>query len=433
MEILSLGEKIKKIRKEKDLTLKELAGNRITAAQISHIERDKSYPSQDLLEYFVDKLGVSVDYLLESKEMQAKKICTNLLLKGEIFADSGDYESAKRETNAVIDICKNYEMSDTYARAKFLLGKIYFYQKNYKLAIESLEKSLVYNVKISNYKNVAKCYLELGKIYMEEGYIKVAIDKFIQGENVFVEYKIKDNDIEKEIFTYMSYGYIKINDNDNSLLYANKIQDMEERMKNKTDKANSLLLIGSNLLNMGNYDEAKEHLIKAKKIYEEENKKNEMANAQLVMSKIYREMNEFEEALEYVKKAYFIKREHEDKELVNVLFEYIKAFMNVEDFENAKKYSKRALAISIKLKEKNLEYNSLKHYAKVFKREGDFHTAIENFEKCITVLKSIDNKKELADLYIEIGEIYNGISKDKEIEYYTKSISIYKDLGIIEK
>ena len=37
MNILSLGEKIKKLRKEKNMTLKELAGDRITAAQISHI------------------------------------------------------------------------------------------------------------------------------------------------------------------------------------------------------------------------------------------------------------------------------------------------------------------------------------------------------------------------------------------------------------
>ena len=43
MNILSLGEKIKKLRKEKNMTLKELAGDRITAAQISHIERDKSH------------------------------------------------------------------------------------------------------------------------------------------------------------------------------------------------------------------------------------------------------------------------------------------------------------------------------------------------------------------------------------------------------
>ena len=433
MEILSLGEKIKKIRKEKDLTLKELAGNRITAAQISHIERDKSYPSQDLLEYFVDKLEVSIDYLLESKDMQAKKICTNLLLRGEVFIDRGDFESAKLEINTVIDICKTYEMNDTYAKAKFALGKVYFNQKNYKSAIESLEKSLVFNVKISNYKNVAKCYLELGKIYLEENYIQVAIDKFIQCENIFVEHNLKDNEIEKEIFTYMSYSYIKTKDNNTSLRYAQKIQDIEGKMKNKTDKANSLLLIGSNLLEMGNYDEAKENLTKAKKIYEEENKKNEIAKSQILLSKIYREMNEFDEALEYAKKAYFVKREYEDKELVIILFEYIKAFMNVGDFENSKKYSKKALSISIKLKYKDLEYKSLKYYAKVFKREGDLQTAIENFKKCENILIEINNIKELADLYVELAEVYNDICKDKEIEYYAKSIKLYKDLGIIEK
>ena len=81
MQILSLGEKIKKLRKGQNMTLKELAGDRITAAQISHIERDKSHTSQELLEYLADKLGVSVDYLLETKEMQSKKITDNLILK----------------------------------------------------------------------------------------------------------------------------------------------------------------------------------------------------------------------------------------------------------------------------------------------------------------------------------------------------------------
>ena len=72
MNILSLGEKIKKLRKEKNMTLKELAGDRITAAQISHIERDKSHTSSELLEYLAKQLDVSVDYLLETKEMQSK-------------------------------------------------------------------------------------------------------------------------------------------------------------------------------------------------------------------------------------------------------------------------------------------------------------------------------------------------------------------------
>lgn len=199
MEILSLGEKIKKLRKEKNLTLKELAGNRITAAQISHIERDKSYPSQDLLEYFVEKLEVSIDYLLESKDMQAKKISNNLLTKSEIYIKSQDMEEAKEEICNVIDICKEYKLYDTYGKAKYLLGIVYFNDKQYELAIDNFERSLVLNVKTANYETVVQCYIQLGKIYLEEGFIKVALDKFIQGENLFLENYIDNNEIQKYI------------------------------------------------------------------------------------------------------------------------------------------------------------------------------------------------------------------------------------------
>ena len=51
MEILSLGEKIKRRRKELNMTLKDLAGDRITPGQISLVESGRSNPSMDLLEY----------------------------------------------------------------------------------------------------------------------------------------------------------------------------------------------------------------------------------------------------------------------------------------------------------------------------------------------------------------------------------------------
>ena len=54
MEILSLGEKIKRKRKELKMTLKDLAGSRITPGQISLVESGKSNPSMDLLEYLAN-------------------------------------------------------------------------------------------------------------------------------------------------------------------------------------------------------------------------------------------------------------------------------------------------------------------------------------------------------------------------------------------
>jgi len=75
MEILSLGEKIKRKRKELNMTLKDLAGDRITPGQISLVESGKSNPSMDLLEYLANTLNTTVEYLMESEETQAEKIC----------------------------------------------------------------------------------------------------------------------------------------------------------------------------------------------------------------------------------------------------------------------------------------------------------------------------------------------------------------------
>ena len=129
MEILSLGQKIKKLRKEKNLTLKELAGNRITAAQISHIERDKSYPSQDLLEYFSEKLETPIDYFLESKEAQAKKIASSIILKSEVLFKTEKYQEAKRELSKILNLCTYYDISHECAKANFIYGLVYLVEK----------------------------------------------------------------------------------------------------------------------------------------------------------------------------------------------------------------------------------------------------------------------------------------------------------------
>ena len=72
MEILTLGEKIKRRRKELEMTLKDLAGDRITPGQISLVESGRSNPSMDLLEYLANSLHTSVEYLMESEETQAE-------------------------------------------------------------------------------------------------------------------------------------------------------------------------------------------------------------------------------------------------------------------------------------------------------------------------------------------------------------------------
>ncbi|WP_453990178.1 helix-turn-helix domain-containing protein [Bacillus nitroreducens] len=59
-----LGERIRKLRKQKKLTLEELAGKKLTKGMLSLIENNKANPSMESLTYIAERLGIEVSELL---------------------------------------------------------------------------------------------------------------------------------------------------------------------------------------------------------------------------------------------------------------------------------------------------------------------------------------------------------------------------------
>ncbi|MZQ74767.1 MAG: helix-turn-helix domain-containing protein [Peptoclostridium sp.] len=431
MEILTLGQKIKKLRKERNLTLKELAGNRVTAAQISHIERDKSYPSQDLLDYFSQKLSVSVDYLVESKEAQVKQISESILLKGEYYIKNKKLKSAKDELTKVIELCKEYNVNSLCANAKFLLGQVYRDEGDYTMAASMFERSLILNIKTSNVKGALGCYLELGKVYMLQKCYKPATDKFIQGKNYLVDNNVINYDIERLLYINLSYCSMELGEYDDAIFYSKKVDEIEEKMKDYKHKGNSLFLLGNKYMGEGDYIRAKKYFSKALDVFNEHEKKLEQARTYVVMSYIHENLKQYEEALEKVKIAYEIHKDIENEHLVEIMFDYTRALLNKGDIESAKELSKKALAMSIKLKNKLLEAKAIKYYAKAHLKEGNVEIALENMNRNIELVSKYGAKKDIADAYFEAADIYAHVSKDKELECYSKGVELYKELKII--
>lgn len=136
-------------------------------------------------------------------------------------------------------------------------------------------------------------------------------------------------------------------------------------------------------------------------------------------------------SLEYSKRAYEIKRYDEDECAIDVTIKIIQSYIKLKNFEEARKYSKIALASAIKNKNKYFEYKALKYYSEIYKQEDDNKLAIDYLLKCINIINELNDKKTLADLYIELGKLYSNISKEKELEYYQKGVCLYQNLEII--
>ena len=430
MNIQSLGEKIKKLRKEKNMTLKELAGDRITAAQISHIERDKSHTSSELLEYLAKQLDVSVDYLLETKEMQSKKLTDNLILQSEILIKCNNLEKAEEQLNEAIKICYKYNVLDNYGTCNFLLADINFKNGKYSEAVMSYEKALHYFIRNNDKEKLYKCYLNIGKIYLIEELYKGAIFQFEFAEGILNEIKIEDVDTYKDLYSKMAYCYIKLNNNEKSLYYINKMDEIDIK-NNPDEELNAIMLKANNLLNMGEFEKSKEYFKKALEILDEEKNKTELASIYLTISEIYKSIGNLDKVLEYSQRVYDIKKSDEDEYMMKSLFKIIEVYIYNYDYDMAKRYCKIALASSIKNKNRLNEYKILKYYSDMYKAQNENVIAIEYLHKCISIISELNNKKILADLYINLGELYSNISKDKELEYYQKGVCIYKNIDII--
>ena len=93
MEILSTGEKIKRARIFKGITLKELCEDKISIAKMSCIENGKAKADKELLEYIAEKIEIDLDYLVEDVYEQ---ITNNLaLIKKNISSDDDVEEKLK--------------------------------------------------------------------------------------------------------------------------------------------------------------------------------------------------------------------------------------------------------------------------------------------------------------------------------------------------
>ena len=430
MNILSLGEKIKKLRKEKNMTLKELAGDRITAAQISHIERDKSHTSYELLEYLSERLDVSIDYLLETKEMQSKKITDNLILQSEIYIKRDALDEAEKEIHEIIEICEEYGLSENYGKCNYLLGDIYLKRKDGATANFYFEKALFYFIKNDDKKRIFQCYMNIANIYFDEEFYQVSLTNYYFAKDILEKINIDDPDTYKELYSKISKCYMKLNDSEKSLEFIEKIGNIDNDYSPEQE-IELLVLKAKKLLAEGEYVKSKDYFAKALKIIEKEENKDKLAQIYLTVGSIYAEMGDNEKFLEYSEKVYDIKKNDTDEYMMNSLYNIIQSYIDADDFEMAKKYSKLALAAAIKNKSKYDEYKALKYYCDIYKYKGETDISIEYLIKCIEIVSKLDEEKILGNLYIELGQLYSGISKEKELECYQKGITIFKDLEII--
>lgn len=432
MEILSLGEKIKRRRKDLDMTLKELAGERITPGQISLVESGKSNPSMDLLEYLAESLDTSVEYLMESEESQAEKVCTYFENIAEAHILNEDFVQGEEYIEKSLFYAEKYNLEYRTAKDLYLRGLISMYKNENTAAQQYFLSSNVIFIRNNHYEEVVNTFLNLGKIACEMKSFYSACSYFQQAENVYLTNNVVNDFLIGEVHYYLSFVFYKLGNMDRSIKYSYLAKEKFQQLENKKEYAKTLMLLAEEYKLNGDLDSAIKYSKITLKIFEEINEQTYMAIIENNLGKLFYEFNNLDESFVHYNKAKELRITNNDDRITDTLIDICRNYIKLKDLSKAEEVLREILdkaqeGSTMALK----EYYLLKHRIELLK--NDEKAAEATLIMALNYVENMGSDKDKAEISIMLGKFYMDRKMEKEAAIYLNSgVDSFKKIGIIK-
>lgn len=432
MDILTLGEKIKKRRKELNFTLKDLAGDRITPGQISLVETGKSKPSMDLLSYLASVLETPIEYLMESEETQAEKICTYYENISKYYLQSNNLLKADQYVENCIYYSSLYKLEYKVGISYYLKGEIYFKRGKYNESQEYYATANSTFIKLGKNDDLIESYLKLGGIAIFLKSYHSALSYFQQGEKVYNENKMNNPYIIGEIYYYLAFIYLKIDDNSKCINFSYLAKEEFRKANNKKKYANSLAIISENYAQKGEICKAIEYSKLTNDVYKQIGDMEILSTYENNLGKLFFELDNNEEALLHYQRAIELRQETKDTKIVETYINVCENYLKIKDKEKAEE----TLGEIYKLVSEDMFSYTYEYYNLAYELSymvGDIKKSQENLLMAYKYGEGEKDNNKISEAAIKLGKLYSDLGEgDKALKYLNIGVDILRKSGIIK-
>jgi len=432
MEILSLGEKIKRKRKEQNMTLKDLAGDRITPGQISLVESGKSNPSMDLLEYLALTLDTSVEYLMESEETQAEKICLYFEDMAEFNILNENLNSGEEYIEKALFYAEKYNLEFRKARNLFLRGNICISKAEMALAQQFFLSANNIFIHENKYEEIVNTFLKLGCITLDMKAYHSAFNYFQQAEKVYTNNDIGNDFLLGQIYYYIAFTNFKLDNVDKAINYSYLSKEKFGQLDNKKEYAKSLLLIAEEYSKKGDVDKAIKYSKKTLLAFKDVNDSEYLAKVENDIGKLFYEFENIEESFIHYRKAKVLREKNNDKKLIETLINICENHIKLKQIQNSKDDLEEIMENIAEGDADNLlSYYLLKY--RISNLENNYNEAENTLIIALDYAKNIGNIIKAAEIAIILGKFYIDNGDDKKAAVYLNmGVELFKEQGILK-
>ena len=420
MEILSTGEKIKRARVYKGITLKELCSDEISISKMSCIENGKIKADSEVLQYISKKIDIDYNYLVQDVYEQIEENL-NLLRKNEVPLDKID---------EFINYSLEYAMDYSYLDLAFeLIHRLFnFYVENNKIENIQLLISQYYDLyqKCNNDENTLIYYNDMASFFMKTKEYNEAINYFSKIREIIEENGIKDK--KDYVYTCFREGLCYKETNEiqesynkiiNVVKYIDYIEDPKDKGKIYQEFATLNILL--------NKVETDKYINLARKYQGDD--LVEVANSKAENGKYYFAIRDNVKAIDEIREAIDIFPKESEREYVKFLIKCIDTLYCNNEIDLAFSICDTALNLAICFNDLHLIERAYYFKGMLLQKNKRYKEAEMYMNLSTDSLFRFANREERYKRYLEMADLYYNLNESKEcIKYFTLAMNLEKKL-----
>lgn len=385
------GHWLKRARLSRELTQSDIAGDRFTKQYVSMVEKGYVKLSNNAIKYITRKLKLPKSYFDNGLFKEEKERLDELIIDIDKLSDSYNYSKAEIKTLEALKISKEAKNDDYTNIFQVKLARIMIETKRLNKSETILNKTNKYFSEEKDFKNLSYSYYWTGVLCM-------------------VREKYTD-----------------------ALFMFNKVIEENSKLKRKIDlslNARATAKIAQIYRETENYRGAKEKYEEAVKLAEKSKDDYILGMTYWRYGLLLQREGEYEKAISYYNKAAPIyKRLKYEKQPLKINNNLANLYYYLNDYDNTIDLANKTIKISEdKGYETELAY-ALLFRSKAKKEKNLLNEAESDIKRSISLLKKIDDKRELAVSYMTQGLIYEKKKDyDNAILSFNKAIDIFKEL-----
>jgi len=417
MEILSTGEKIKRARVYKGITLKELCEDKISISKMSCIENGKVKADKETIKFIAEKIGIDYDYIIQDVYEQ---ITNNLVA---IKKSTNKDKTIEQDIRHNLDYAVDYE----YYELAFELIHILFsyFLKEQKYENIQLIVSQYYDLYQKNNKeeNTIIYFIDMAKYLLQNNEYNEAIAYYSRLRDLI---KV-ESDAEKAIYSGIAYNegicYCAIEQLDKgyellseAVKYSVAIDDVATR--GRIFKEYALICI------MLKNPQAEEY---SKKAFEcQKDNPILVATAKGEYGKAYFTTGENSRAIEEITEGINIFPPHNKVKYVEFLNECINTLYKNKQYDKAYELTMKALDLAIETGDIRLIERDYYFKGSILQRQGKHSEAEMYMNLSLDSLFKFGTNEERNERYLDMANMYYNLGDVTDsLKYF--SLAMNKD------